>query len=540
MQDTVLVRVHTLPYAVNSVAVDSKGEVWISSAQGKCRWNGASFEVVDPYDFGGVAVYEGELLDTETFFERSGESPHHRQTVWDGLVPGSRTTLTSGKDSSGMWWVCDGAVLYNYTIVRRAARMLAGRSTRGMAWVGKRLAVQTYDGLFVDGRRMCPDYRFGDGNILVHGDSLYAFGMELAIASASSGPCRQIGGFTETGMTFQAGALWRGDKWVGNNIGFGRLSGDTVDFVWKGGDVRYVEASDEGIFLLTREKGVLRWDGSAVHGTGIPAGVFCSGMARGADGGWWLATDRGLGFWEPKANTLEFLTTADGLSSNAVCEVEVDRFGTVWCSTYHGINRYNPASGTWELHFPGVEFNRGSVAVGSDGDLWFGSVDGVYTIRPTQPVAATEGNPGSYVAWSVAVVASISLAIGAWVFFRWRRVMRQRQRSWFAEKEAIERSLFLSDVARHVLEGLPHSSVASVAQAMGMSERHLYRKAKEWGLSAGELIRDQKLALAQAMLASGRSRNEVAAAVGYTPEYLKRLLHSRDSGEEFEKEKGGQ
>jgi transcriptional regulator GlxA family with amidase domain len=90
-----------------------------------------------------------------------------------------------------------------------------------------------------------------------------------------------------------------------------------------------------------------------------------------------------------------------------------------------------------------------------------------------------------------------------------------------------------------VLEGLPHSSVASVAQAMGMSERHLYRKAKSLGFSAGELIRNHKLAQAESLLESGKSILEVAQSVGYTPEYLKKLRNSVGTSELPVTKKGG-
>ena len=59
--------------------------------------------------------------------------------------------------------------------------MLPGKRIRGMLWLGDSLIAQTYDGIFINGERRCPLLAFGDGNLVVHDDSLFAFGMELAV-----------------------------------------------------------------------------------------------------------------------------------------------------------------------------------------------------------------------------------------------------------------------------------------------------------------------------------------------------------------------
>jgi AraC-like DNA-binding protein len=82
---------------------------------------------------------------------------------------------------------------------------------------------------------------------------------------------------------------------------------------------------------------------------------------------------------------------------------------------------------------------------------------------------------------------------------------------------------------RIVMAGLAGASVATVAQAMGMSERHLYRKAKDLGLKAGDVIRDVKLDYAQKRLKEGLATAEVAREVGYTRDYLKKLMTERAS-----------
>jgi AraC-like DNA-binding protein len=538
-QDTVLVRVHTLSYPVNYVAVDALGDVWISGAQGVSIWNGTAFDVQDPFDFSGRIRLEDDLVDLEAYIAETGRAPYERHLEWDKHVPGSRYTLTSGKDTTGLFWVCDGLSLFNFRVVCRPEQMLPGKSIRGMVWLGDSLIAQTYDGIFMNGELRCPVLAFGDGNFVVHEDSLFAFGMELAVFPLFGESCRVLDLYRTRHETFQAGIRWREQLWVGNNVGFGRWNGNDITYVWKGGDVRYLEASSEGVYLMTSDDGVLLWDGYEVRRTGIPPGVACSGMQQDRDGSWWLATERGLGLWKPDEKSLTFLTTANGLASNAVCEVGIDRWGKVWCSTYNGLNRYDPVSSAWELHFSGVEFNRGSFAEREDGSMWFGSVDGVYSLIPEAPNSKqVNGEEDSRLLWLLFGLFITGSSLTGVLLVRWKRQMAAKQNAWLAEKFAMERSLFLAEVARHVLEGLPHSSVASVAKAMGMSERHLYRKAKSLGFSAGELIRNHKLAQAEGMLESGRPILEVAQHVGYTPEYLKKLRNATVLGELPETKKG--
>lgn len=524
-QDTVLVRQHAFAYPVRSVAVDAAGTVWISTGRGRERWNGVQFEVVDPFDFGGVAVLDGEAVAVDTFLESCGHSPHVEFGNWRNHVPGKRTDLSAGRDSTGLWWVCNGSTLFNFDVGKRPARELAGKSTRGLYFDGDRLVASTYDGLYIDGRRVCEELPFADGNILRRGDSLLVFGMGLASVQVPSEQCRVLrpSGPTET---FQVGLWWKGALLVGGKRGLGTWGSGGIESLVAGIDVRHLVDAGPVVYVLTLDQGVFRWDGERLEATGISGDIQCADMVRWKAESWVLATDHGLGFWDERENTIEFLTVADGLGSNAVCNVHVDRFETVWCSTYNGIHRWNPMTGQFEAFHMGVEFNRGSFAVGPDGALWFGSVDGVFSVFPrplngNSAAVALQGGSGARAVGAGVVL--LALGVGIWA---WRRSRRQRA-AWERERIDRDRQILLLQIEGVVLKGLAGASVASVAASLGMSERHLYRKAKDLGLKAGDVIRDVKLDYAQQRLELGIRHVDVAREVGYTSDYLKKLMAVR-------------
>ena len=525
-QDTVLVRQHVLSYPVRSVAVDAGGTVWISSGRGRERWDGTDFKVVDPYDFGGVAVWKGAVVDVDTYVQAKGGAPHVEFEQWTSHVPGQRTDVTAGKDKQGLWWVCNGEALYNFKVVQRPARELAGRSIRGLLFDRNRLVASTYEGLFIDGRRVCEELSFADGNLLRLGDSLLVFGMGMAVVNVLNEECSVRVPSGPTG-TFQAGVWWNGELLIGGIGGLGRWQQGAVESLVAGVDVRHLVDAGQALYVLTLDQGVFRWDGHRLEATGISGDVQCADMARWDAETWVLATDHGLGFWDEKENTIDFITVADGLGSNAVCNVFVDRFETVWCSTYNGIHRWIPATGEVESYHTGVEFNRGSFVAGPEGALWFGSVDGVFSVHPQPPggagAAASEPARTLVMAAGAGLVA-LALGGGVWVWRRSKRQRAERERERFNR----DRQILLLQMEGIVLKGLSSASVASVAQAMGMSERHLYRRAKDLGLKAGDVIRDVKLDVAQQRLEEGLRPADVAREVGYTPDYLKKLMVQRN------------
>jgi signal transduction histidine kinase/ligand-binding sensor domain-containing protein len=101
-----------------------------------------------------------------------------------------------------------------------------------------------------------------------------------------------------------------------------------------------------------------------------------------SDGTLWVATVRGVERLEnperwqaiPAAASFprQSLTVKDGLSSDAIWKIFVDRKGTIWIGTNSGLDRLRRNIFT-KLSLPHTQENQFSVATGDHGSVWFGN-----------------------------------------------------------------------------------------------------------------------------------------------------------------------
>ncbi|MGB9594486.1 MAG: ligand-binding sensor domain-containing protein, partial [Anaerolineae bacterium] len=94
----------------------------------------------------------------------------------------------------------------------------------------------------------------------------------------------------------------------------------------------------------------------------------------------WAATTGGIVRWDANGGAFQqFLAPQDGLRANDVYDLALAANGDVWAATAGGVSRY--ATPTWitlrigERDMPQGDFR--AVAVGPDGAVWAGTVDGV-------------------------------------------------------------------------------------------------------------------------------------------------------------------
>jgi signal transduction histidine kinase/DNA-binding response OmpR family regulator/ligand-binding sensor domain-containing protein len=79
--------------------------------------------------------------------------------------------------------------------------------------------------------------------------------------------------------------------------------------------------------------------------------------------------------------------TPNGFPDNVVYGILSDNQGNLWCSTNHGICRFNPAQNTFVTYLESdgllnTEFNTRSFLRTRDGRLWFGGVSGLNVFHP--------------------------------------------------------------------------------------------------------------------------------------------------------------
>jgi len=102
----------------------------------------------------------------------------------------------------------------------------------------------------------------------------------------------------------------------------------------------------------------------------------------------WVGTrGGGLCGFDHRTGTGEAFTEANGLANNVVYGILPDSLGYLWLSTNRGLSRFNPRNRTFS-NFPNedpklnTEFNTGAYSLLPSGELGFGSVEGLFFIRP--------------------------------------------------------------------------------------------------------------------------------------------------------------
>lgn len=104
----------------------------------------------------------------------------------------------------------------------------------------------------------------------------------------------------------------------------------------------------------------------------------------------WIGTfGEGLFCFNPKENTYQAFTTADGLPGNSILGILQDQTGDIWLSTNNGISRYDytKKSFTNYSHSDGLEtleFNYNAFYQTLEGDILFGSTHGFTRFNPNQ------------------------------------------------------------------------------------------------------------------------------------------------------------
>lgn len=195
--------------------------------------------------------------------------------------------------------------------------------------------------------------------------------------------------------------------WLGNNrdiLYFDRLKGAIVEFEQYNGyeTLRNSEVyqmipfnfgktiwmvSSTGIYVVDYQRGVVGrfWNGG-IGKDYLPVNNIRH-LSKGRTGGWWLASNNGLVFWDPDLGILREFGEAEGLINTNIYAVYPDKYGSVWFSSDAGIGQLDYESGKVRYYQTkdGVthnEFNRISHLQLPDGTLFFGSMNGVTVLNP--------------------------------------------------------------------------------------------------------------------------------------------------------------
>jgi len=161
--------------------------------------------------------------------------------------------------------------------------------------------------------------------------------------------------------------------------------------------------SDKGLFLLNvRDKKIEERYWSGGEGKYYLPYDNLLHLHEDSDGNFWLATDgAGLVQWkkgeysngngndeiEDKSRFFDRFSKLEGLSSNVVYSIYEDHDQNLWLSTQDGIVNYNRKTDAFNIYHmqDGIgffEFNRISHHQSENGEIYFGSMDGITSFDP--------------------------------------------------------------------------------------------------------------------------------------------------------------
>lgn len=152
---------------------------------------------------------------------------------------------------------------------------------------------------------------------------------------------------------------------------------DTSDCLWI--------ALDDEMLKYSVEDGKLKKTSFGIKGIGNIKTAQC--IYQAVDGRIWIGTRMGLYGIDVKKGELIHLSDADGLPNNVIYGIEEDSFSNIWVSTNMGLSCYSPLNDkfrnfTIDDGIQSNQFNSYSHCRTSDGQLYFGGINGITTFRP--------------------------------------------------------------------------------------------------------------------------------------------------------------
>jgi len=143
-------------------------------------------------------------------------------------------------------------------------------------------------------------------------------------------------------------------------------------------------SSNNELWIATAESGVCKYDGTFFVQYSLADGiraVTAVSLTEDMNGSLWIGTeDHGL--FSYKDGVFKNYSIHDGLSGDGTYSLLVDNYNNIWQGTRKGIERFNPVTGEWKLYgqyegFQVIETNQNAAYRDRDGNLWFGTLDGV-------------------------------------------------------------------------------------------------------------------------------------------------------------------
>ena len=204
-----------------------------------------------------------------------------------------------------------------------------------------------------------------------------------------------------------------GNIWVGTDDGLLQIDALTLEIM---NDFNFVEQGQLGqsvvrtmlqdengiIWFGTWDKGLQRYDpefSTTINFENIPldknsiSNNTVRSLYKDGQGNLWIGTFNGLNFLSSEQiqnKTFEFTSflEKDGLPNSAIYAIAAGSDGKIWLSTNKGLSEFDPKQKKFINYniddgLTSNEFNGNSVTRSQNGDIYFGSVNGVSIVNPS-------------------------------------------------------------------------------------------------------------------------------------------------------------
>ncbi|MGV3589670.1 MAG: hybrid sensor histidine kinase/response regulator transcription factor [Adhaeribacter sp.] len=151
--------------------------------------------------------------------------------------------------------------------------------------------------------------------------------------------------------------------------------------------------TDYGLYRIQKEQSLIKHFSATTSNMkqGRLTHNFINCIYEDQTGNLWLGTKGGgINVFNPEnGRVIAHYTVQDGLADDKVCAILPGAKNQLWISTYNGLSRLDLKRKSFRNFYTADglltnEFNQGSALVGNDGNLYFGSMDGIIYFNPTK------------------------------------------------------------------------------------------------------------------------------------------------------------
>jgi signal transduction histidine kinase/ligand-binding sensor domain-containing protein len=290
-----------------------------------------------------------------------------------------------------------------------------------------------------------------------------------------------------------------GDVWLGTrDAGLVSFRGDQRSQIVSGLPDRKINSllrGDDRELWVGTDKGVVRWNGTEITTTGVPAtlaGVQALAMVRDRGSNIWIGTASG-GLVRLNARGASTLDARYGRPRGAVTALFEDRDGNLWVGSARGLERVRDSAFTTYSTPQGLPSDsQGPVHVDSDGRVWFApSHGGLYWLKDRQVGQIADAGVASDVVYSIAGatrdvwigrqrggLTRLRESGGVWTATTYTQAQGLAQNSVYAVHESRDGTVWAGTLSAGVskledgrftayttADGLASNTVASIAEA---------------------------------------------------------------------------